>query len=202
MSRMPSPWLRAGLLLCCVAVVGALVGATWESTLTPEEEAFDEGSLAGLPESPLWYDGPSEASRRVVERATAELPPYKDAVPQALDADYLGPGSRIAVAWFTTRDTPDEVLGFYHQTLLEAGLPVLAHRYNANAGYVGFQEPFTQETHLVSVLAQSGTSWVFVSSGEATTLLEGQMRLPEELPMPVKGSARLLLSRDTKEPTP
>jgi hypothetical protein len=177
------PWLRAGLLLFCVAVVGALVGTGWESTLPPEEN-LEADSLAGLPTSPYWYSGPSEANRQVVQRATAELPPYKDAVPQALEADYLGPNSRIAVAWFMTHDTPDQVLGFYRQALLEMGIPVLAHRYNANAGYVGHMDPSTKETHLVSVLAQGGQTWVFVSSGGATSLLQAPEQLPKELPLP------------------
>jgi hypothetical protein len=130
----------------------------------------------------------------VVQRATAQLPPYQDAVPQALEADYLGPSSRIAVAWFMTRDTVDQVLGFYRQELLEAGLPVLAHRYNANSGYVGHVDPATKETHLVSVLAQGGQTWVFVSSGEASSLLKDQEQLPEELPMPVGAREPVVLA--------
>jgi hypothetical protein len=130
----------------------------------------------------------------VVQRATAELPPYKDSVPQELEADYLGPNSRIAVAWFVTSDTLDEVLGFYYQTLLEAGLPVVSHLYNENAGYVGHVDPATKEAHLVSALDQGGQTWVFVSSGDAHSLLKDQDPLPEELPMPTGAQEPVVLS--------
>ena len=194
MSNAPSPWLRAGLLLFCVAVVGTLVGASWESSIPSEEAEFEAESLAGQPTSPFWYDGPSKASRQIVQRATAELPPYRDAVPQALESDYMGPDSRIAVAWFMTNDTPDQVLNFYHRAILDAGLPVLAHRYNANAGYVGHMDPSTKETHLVSVLAQGKQTWVFISSGEATSLLKDQEQVPQELPLPRESQEPIVLA--------
>ncbi len=188
MSNTGFPWLRASLLLLCVAVVGALIGVGWESLSTESPEALDAAQESwqgeGLPTSPVGDTGLSEAERQVVRRATAQLPPYHDAVPRPLAADYLGRGSPIAVAWFSTRDTPAQVLGFYRKAILDAGLPVMQHDYRANAGYVGHVDPASHQTHLVSVLAQGGETLVFVSNGQVDALLEGQEPWPEVVPMP------------------
>ncbi|HYH99763.1 hypothetical protein [Hyalangium sp.] len=194
----PSLWLRVSLLLCCVAVVGILLGAGWESIAASEEEVpegvWEAQPLPALPESPLWYGGPSEGQRQVVARATAQLPPYPDAVAQALAADYLDPGSRIAVAWFVTRDPPERVLRFYREALLDEGLPVMEHRYHLNAGYVGHVDPASREAHIVSVLAQGGETVVFVSSGQVDSFLEGSSPLPEGLPMPEGAETPVVLA--------
>jgi hypothetical protein len=198
MPRGPSLWLRFSLLLCCVAVVGALLGAGWESIAASEEEVpedvWEAQPLSELPESPMWYGGPSEGQRQVVQRATAQLPPYHDAVPQALAADYLDPGSSIAVAWFVTRDPPERVLRFYREALLGEGLPVMEHRYNLQAGYVGHVDPASREAHLVSVLAQGGETVVFVSSGQVDSFLQGPSPLPKGLPMPEGAEAPVVLA--------
>ncbi len=116
MAGEPSPLARAGLLLFSVAVVGALIGFGWESSLPDEDKPLVQlptGAADELPSSPRWYSGPSPEERAITHRATAGLPPYKEAAPQALAADYLDPGSKIAVAYFTTRDKPEQVLSFY-----------------------------------------------------------------------------------------
>ncbi|KFE68958.1 hypothetical protein [Hyalangium minutum] len=199
MSNTVSPWLRGSLLLFCVAVIGALIGTGWEMSGASGEERFDaevenDAPESDLPRSPRGPGTFSESERQVIRRATSELPPYPRAVPRAMAADYLAPGSPIAVAWFATSDTPDQVLGFYHQAILDAGLPAMQHWYNPNAGYVGHVNPATQETHLVSVLAQGGETLVFVSSGQVDSFLEGQTPLPQELPMPEGASPPVVLT--------
>src|SRR5262245_7928733 len=108
MTREPSPLARAGLLLFSVAAVGVLIGLGLESGFSEfDEPPLDDlptGAADELPSSPNWYSGPSAEERAITRRATAGLPPYKDAVPEALAADFLDPGSRIAAAYFTTRD--------------------------------------------------------------------------------------------------
>lgn len=190
MAREPSSLARAGLLLFSVAVVGALIGFGWESSLPDEDKPLVQlptGAADELPSSPKWYSGPSPEERAITLRATSGLPPYKQAAPEALAADYLDPGSKIAVAYFTTKDKPFEVLEFYRTTLLDAGIPTVQHLYNDNAGYVGYMRPNTQEMHMVSALAQGGETTVFVSSGQVASFVEGQdqdTRVPQALPMP------------------
>jgi hypothetical protein len=101
-----------------------------------------------------------------------------------LAADYLGPGAPMAVAWFSTKDTPDQVLAHYEGTLVDAGLPPLGKRYGANGGYVGYWSPASKDVHLISVLAQGGETYVFVSSGQVGALLEGNAAVPPWVPLP------------------
>jgi hypothetical protein len=197
MSKGPSPLARAGLLLFSVAVVGALIGFGWEASLYDEEAPLVElptGAADDLPSSPKWRSGPSSEERAIIQRATSGLPPYKDAVPEALAADFLDPGSRIAAAHFMTRDTPDEVLGYYRGTLLDAGLPIVQHRYNENAGYVGYMVPHTQVVHMVSALAQGGETAVFISSGQVASFIENQGEVPQGLPLPPGVSKPMVLT--------
>jgi hypothetical protein len=199
MAPEPSPWARAGLLLGTVVVVGALVGFGWEASLHAHEASFDEEAEGAeeedmLPESPGWDASPSREEREVVRRATSGLPPYGAAAPRALAADYLDSNSRIAAAWFLTTDPPEQVLAFYRQALLDAGLPPVEHRYEANAGYVGYLDPATREVHVVSVLAQGGETVVFISSGQVEPFLQGRGEVPEELPLPEGARAPVVLT--------
>jgi hypothetical protein len=189
MAREPSPLARAGLLLFSVAVVGALIGVGFEISLAPDEDLplvqLPTGASDERPSSPKWYSGPSPEERAITARATAGMPPYKDAAPEALSADFLDPGSKIAVAYFTTQDTPDQVLAYYKEKLLAGGLPIVQERYNENAGYVGYMVPNTLEMHMVSALAQGGETTVFVSTGQVASFVENQgQQVPQDLPVP------------------
>lgn len=199
MSKGPSPLARAGLLLFSVAAVGALIGTAWEERVYNTEGAelmeIPMGAADERLPSPKSYSGPSLEERAIIQRATGGLPPYKDAVPEALAADFLDPGSRIAAAYFMTKDTPDQVLGFYQGTLLDAGIPIVQHRYNENAGYVGYMVPHTQVMHMVSALAQGGETTVFVSSGQVASFVENQgQQMPAGLPVPAGAGKPVVLT--------
>ncbi|WNG40253.1 hypothetical protein F0U60_46015 [Archangium minus] len=200
-SQSPSPLLRAFLLAFSIMTVGSLIGFGWEmgvhGDVLEEEQALEElmeaeGRAESL--SPDWRKGPSEEEREIIQRATSGLPPYKDAVPQALAADYLDPSSKLAAAWFMTPDSPQEVVGFYREALAKAGLPTVEHFYNSNAGYVAYMEPRSRRVHTVSVLAQGGETAVFVSAGQVASFLEGGNAVPAGLPMPPEVEAPVVLT--------
>ncbi|WP_224364601.1 hypothetical protein [Hyalangium versicolor] len=186
-------------MLFSVAAVGALIGTGLESGFSEDEETplveLPTGAGDEIPSSPKWYSGPSPEERAITLRATAGLPPYKNAVPEALAADFLDPNSRIAAAYFTTPDRPDEVLNYYQGALLDAGLPIVQHRYNENSGYVGYMTPHTKEMHMVSALAQGGETTVFVSSGQVVSFVENQgQQVPQGLPLPPGASKPVVLT--------
>jgi hypothetical protein len=165
MARRSSKPLQLGALAFIVSATTIPIGLKWGHSLFRKE----------APETGL----------QVVRRATQGLPPYKQALPQALAADYMGPDSRIAVAWFMTRDTPEEVLGFYRAVLGQAGLPVLSHRYDTNAGYVGYREPGNPELRLVSALRHGEETLVLLSSAHRSSLPQARRaQVPWDLPMP------------------
>ncbi|ADO76148.1 hypothetical protein [Stigmatella aurantiaca] len=204
MTQRLSPLARAGLLLFSVAVVGALIGFAWEGEVHEREEARLEALMTSAtqelnassraPSSAQASSGISEAERNIIQRATQGLPPYKGAVPQALAADFLGPNAPMAAAWFMTEDSPQEVLGFYQGSLLDAGLPIYFHNYNENAGYVGYMEPHTKVMHTVSVLVQGQQTAVFVSKGKVADLLDNPVPMPAGLSLPPGAGEPMVLS--------
>jgi hypothetical protein len=193
-----SPGVRASALLFSVAVVGGLIGFTWEHaahdpSFEPDvvsEEFPDEGPFELLGER---QRSPEEEAS--LQRALSHFPPYPRASrPEVLAVDYLGQNAPIAVAWLTTQDTPDQVLEHYRQVLKEQGLPAIGQRYNTHAGFVGYWSPESDEVFLVSVLAQGGETLMFVSSGNLTSLLEQKGLVPNWLPLPAQLEQQAFLS--------
>ena len=185
-----SKWVgRAAALLVAVAVVGVLLGVAMEDYIygnAPTElEEAEIRANAELP--PLPSNKRSAAEEAILARALVHFPPYPNATrrPEVLAADYLGPESPIAVAWFTTKDKPRQVLAHYRDLLLEKGLPVLQDDYGENGGYVGYWSPVSEEVRLVSVIYQDGESMVFVSAGQVGPALSNKRPLPDWIPMPM-----------------
>jgi hypothetical protein len=186
MTGEPRPAVRAAALLFSMAVVGGLIGFSWErlvyeapadvmDQVTPDDMLTQPARRTRTPEQ-----------EEILQRALSHFPPYpRGSRPEVLAADYLGSDVPIAVAWFSTEDTPDQVLAHYNSTLLDAGLPTVGERYSEHAGYVGYWSPASEEVHLVSVLAQGGETLVFVSSGRMARMLEGPPKVPEWIPLPL-----------------
>lgn len=181
----PRPSVRAVSLLFSLATAGGLIGFGWERFAS-------EGIPDALEPVPLERPAPARQRRTpeeeaVLQRALSAFPPYpRGGRPEVLAADYLGPGLPLAVAWFSTRDTPEQVLSHYQGVLLEAGLPVLGERHGPSAGYVGYWSPSTLEVNLVSVMAQGGETLVFVSSGKVEPRPESLGKVPEWIPLPAR----------------
>lgn len=181
------PSVRVGLWFFSLAVAGGTIGFAWERAAYRAEpvplERLQAQAEQELPSGGLDRTPQEEA---VLSRALAHFPPYPRANgrPEVLAADYLGPGVPIAVAWFSTQDTPEQVMAHYQGTLLDAGLPVLIDRHGVNGGYVGYWSPASKESHLVSVIAQGGETYVFVSSGQVEPLLTGKPPVPDWVPVP------------------
>ncbi|RKH08290.1 hypothetical protein D7V97_19955 [Corallococcus sp. CA053C] len=181
------PAFRTAAVLVSVAVVGTLLGMGWEevryggarSELERAEAAVDavEQEARGLERS--------KHDEAVLARTLSYFPPYPNGGrPEALAADYLGPDTPIAVAWFATKDSSDQVLQHYRKFLLDEGLPVVGVRFNDNAGYVGYWVPKNDEVRLMSTLHQGGETMVFVSSARMARYLERAGRVPDGVPVP------------------
>ncbi|WP_426749168.1 hypothetical protein [Myxococcus sp. Y35] len=183
------PAVRIPALLFSVAVAGSLIGFTWEHAVYrgsggTQEEWSPPDLTTEVAASPRgWVRTPAEEA--ILQRTLVHFPPYpKASRPEALAADYLGPGAPMAVAWFSTEDSPKQVLEHYAQALLAKGFPVLRQSHGENGGYVGYWSPATEEVRLVSTLAQGGETLVFVSAGQVGPMLERAAAVPEWLPVP------------------
>ncbi|CAM3078831.1 hypothetical protein G4177_04770 [Corallococcus sp. ZKHCc1 1396] len=183
------PAFRAGTLLASVAVVGVLLGVAWEDVrysgaptalerVEAQVEARETAQDTGLPAR-------TKRDEAILARTLTYFPPYpKASRPEALAADYMGPDAPIAVSWFATTDSSDQVLEHYRKVLLDQGLPVIGMRFNPNAGYVGYWVPDTEEVRLVSTLHQGGETMAFVSAGQMANVLNRDSRVPDWIPVP------------------
>lgn len=197
MATASSPTLRIPALLLSVAVVGALIGSGWEHAAyggqSSQEWTPPDAEVRTAPARP----GRTPEEEALLRRALSHFPPYPRASrPEVLAADYLGPGVPMAVAWFSTEDSPGQVLEHYEKELLAGGLPVLVHRFAGDKGYVGYWSPATEEVRLVSVLEQGGETLVFVSAGQVGEMLKRARAVPDWVPLPGELAAPLAITFD------
>ncbi|MBN9688101.1 MULTISPECIES: hypothetical protein [unclassified Corallococcus] len=185
------PAFRTAAVLVSVAVAGIVMGMGLEEArygsarteLERAEAAADELDQ----EATAAQSGPTRSKRdeAILARTLTYFPPYpRGGRPEALAADYLGPDTPIAVAWFSTQDSSDQVLQHYRQVILDEGLPVVGVRFNDNAGYVGYWVPKDDEVRLMSTLHQGDETIVFVSSARMRNYLERAGRVPAGIPVP------------------
>ncbi|MBZ4415125.1 hypothetical protein [Myxococcus sp. RHSTA-1-4] len=183
------PVIRVPALLFSVAVVGCLIGFAWERVAyrnAPVDGEWEPPAQPGHGEAGATRGGArTPGEEAVLKRALSHFPPYPRASrPEVLASDYLGPGVPMAVAWFSTKDTPAQVMEHYAKALLEKGLPVLRQVHGEKGGYVGYWSPATMEVRLVSALEQGGETLVFVSAGQVHGLLERAIEMPAWVPLP------------------
>ncbi|HZI13347.1 MAG TPA: hypothetical protein VE153_23400 [Myxococcus sp.] len=192
--------VRIPALLFSVAVVGGLIGFSWEEAMYGARAASTEAEwelpvLAEEEPPPELERTPAEEA--ILQRALSHFPPYPRASrPAVLAADYLGAGVPMAVAWFSTEDPPAQVLEHYARALLAAGLPIARQAHGKHGGYVGYWSPDAEEVRLVSVLAQGGETLVFVSAGQVKALLERAAPVPGWVPLPAQLSESRALTFD------
>jgi hypothetical protein len=186
------PAFRTAAVLFSVAVVGVLMGIAWEDvTYGKTESALDQMEARAAAQEAK-EDSKDDAFRRskreeaILSRSLTYFPPYPNAGrPEALAADYLGPDVPIAVSFFTTKDSSDQVLDHYRKVILEQGLPVIGVRFSENTGYVGYWEPDTEEIRLVSTMQQGGETMAFVSAGQVGNMLQRHAaQIPAWAPVP------------------
>lgn len=182
------PAFRAGALLFSVSVVGVLLGVAWEDASYGKVES----ELERVEDQAQAMEAKQEGVRRskreeaVLARSLTYFPPYPNAGrPEALAADYLGPDVPIAVAFFTTKDSSDQILQHYRKVILDQGLPVIGARFSENSGYVGYWEPDTEEVRLISTLQQGGETMALVSAGQMGNMLRrSAAQIPDWAPVP------------------
>jgi hypothetical protein len=200
------PAFRTAALLFSVAVVGTLIGVAWEDVTYGKAESSLEQMEARAAALEAKQESKEDAFRRskreeaILARSLTYFPPYPNAGrPEALAADYLGPDVPIAVAFFTTKDSSDQVIQHYRKVILDQGLPVIGARFSENSGYVGYWEPETEEVRLVSTLHQGGETMAFVSAGRMGNLLQRRsIQIPEWAPVPpdLREAATLTLNME------
>lgn len=190
------PILRVAVILGSVSVLGLFLG--WMLERQYGGPVYDDDEAPELPTIPTGAlpqreGGPSAWESEVLKRATAGLPPYPNAEPHALGADWLGPNVPIAAAWFTTRDSPDQVLDFYKGQLYDAGIPGTESRPSESSGYVAYMVPLNGVIRSVTATRQGEETVVLVSNGNMAPLVEEKPNVPAELPHPPEAENTMAL---------
>ena len=196
------PALRVIVILGSVAILGLFLGWMLErmfyGAIVHEDEA-ELPVLDTLAAAPSNASGPTEWEIDTIRRAVEGLPRYPGAVPQALAADYLGANAPIAVAWFTTKDSPDRVLEYYRDAFVDAGIPSNHARASENGGYVGYMVPTTGFMRVITALAQGGQTVVFASNGNVIPALERSGEVPADLPHPPAATDTLVMNLNQEQ---
>ncbi|RKH56442.1 hypothetical protein [Corallococcus aberystwythensis] len=180
------PAFRIGSVLVTVAVAGGLIGMGLEEVRYGGSTELERAEAAAdAVEQEARTLRRSRQDEAILARTLSYFPPYPNGGrPEALAADYLGPDAPIAVAFFETKDSSDQVLQHYRKFLLDKGLPVVGLRFNQNAGYVGYWSPSTEEVRLMSTMRQGDTTEVFVSTARVASYLERDSQVPSWVPVP------------------
>ena len=182
--------VRVGRVLGGVALLG-IVGGVGLSLL---KDRRDEEKLAeirrakppGVPNLPA-APRPLQAPKPDPE-ALAGLPPYPNAQPMPVMSQPTGVGGEMKLAWFTTDDTPDQVLNFYEHWLDREGKAVVSHHFKGKegSGYAGYFEGADPDgkLHMIAVMRQSGQTLVFPSVSSPTLMVERRGEDLSGLPSP------------------
>ena len=186
-----------GLLFGVVILGGVLgTGAYW--IRASQEDTQLEAIMAQSPHS---VDPARAISVDLTAPSPAALegiPAYPRAVPRRVAESMQGQGSQLAVAWFTTDDSVEDVLAYYEAAFTQQKAPYVSHRYNDRSGYVGWLQPdraggLSEDSgfeilegvmHLVSVMKEGRQTAVLLSASRPMELLDNPSRLPPGVVLP------------------
>ncbi len=172
---------RPVLVLLSAAFIGVAAGIFLERINRDEEALHDPPPVAedAIP-APIAMGANGRPEKPA---AMARLPVYPGAAPQALGDSATLHGIDINMAWFTTPDSPQQVLSWYRQTLAEAGHYVLSSAMPGGARYVGFHDAEANETNTVTIMDFGGETLVFPALGRRGDVRRSE-EIPQDLPHP------------------
>jgi hypothetical protein len=164
-------------VLLAAAVLGSVLGTVIAFRREAEDEqarqaleAADDGASA----EPL---EPPDKSGRVTLAAVQGLPQYPGAHVRPISS-----GEQLEVAWFSTRDSVEQVLAFYEKEFTEKGVMPVSYQYSEHAGYAGYMDVPDHRMHLVSVIRQKDETLVFPSTSYPEKMLAGGSAPPAGVP--------------------
>ncbi|MFT3841856.1 MAG: hypothetical protein QM723_33000 [Myxococcaceae bacterium] len=157
-----------------VIVLAAVLGTAGGVGLSLRKQANDRKELKQVKQladtlpaehfPPAPRATPADMSAPPVDpRALEGIPPYPNANPRDLAQKQRVQGDDLHMAWFTTDDDIDQVLGFYEKKFSDMGRFLVHHRFSPGAGYVGYLDMGDEKLHLISVMKNRGHTVVFPS---------------------------------------
>ena len=206
-TRSISVWKALGL----AAVVGIVAGIVLAETQRPPE--FDEREAERLAEQVIPTGEPlirPEDPKKQPEnfmapdpRSLRGIPPYPSASPRRLVASHPGASQTMAISWFETGDSVEDVLSFYEKAFTESNFMFTSHRYSPQRGYVSWFEHDQTELegvptfgkgllHMISATREGNRTQVLLSATEPQKILENATPMPAGVRVPPGGTPQVI----------
>jgi hypothetical protein len=114
----------------------------------------------------IQVEGPGKPlqSGRVHLTAVEGLPQYPNAFVRPLTSSGKDGGVEMNIAWFSTKDSMDDVLNFYAMELNAKGKRWVVHEFSPTSGYAAYLDLHDHRLHMVSVMVERHETLVFASS--------------------------------------
>jgi hypothetical protein len=180
-------------------LTGAVISTVQQRKIDAElERVYDEGQT--LVPSTIPPATTVEDYMRPDPESLRGIPPYPGANPRRMGSMPAYQGQEFASAWFSTRDSVEDVVSFYEKAFEDLPTPVVSHRFSPNGGYVAFYEMpnldaglpdggsvdvMSGKVHLVTAVHSGSQTLVFVSNSQPmaylnnAATLRGGVQLPE-----------------------
>jgi hypothetical protein len=188
-------------LLSVAAVLGLLMGAMLARPPPEEENEAMLAAAEATAERMLPMGAPVEVGSgkggdpmAADPRSLYGIPPYPNAVPRRLSDQTQAMGMPMVASWFTTTDRLDEVLNFYVAAYQDAGVPIVSHQFDDQAGYVAWMDEEGTDAgfaegpvHMISAIRNTPSSTetiVLLSASRPQRLLEAAQQVPEAIVLP------------------
>lgn len=189
--------VHVGWILLGAAVVGTVAGlviaersqSAFEAELDDMQAQAEKLMPMGAPLEPRR----SSADPMAPDPASLRgLPAYPGALPRRMMTTPRGQGIPMAVSWFQTFDTAEQVLSYYEKRFNQDQIPAVSGRYTPNQGYVAWLErPKVDDgglpegvLHMVSAIQQGKQTTVLLSASEPQRMLQAAPQLPEGVVLP------------------
>lgn len=197
--------------LGAAAVVGTLMGIALAAFQRPPPEFEEEAeALAAkvipggdpilVPQAP---PGTSQDMMAPDPRSLNGLPPYPGAKPRRMLSSHPGADLTMAISWFNTGDSVEDVLSFYEREFTAANLLFTSHRYESGRrGYVSwFEHDYSNDQqpvfgkgvmHMVSATREGSNTTVMLSATEPQKILDNITPLPAGIKVPPGATPQVL----------
>jgi hypothetical protein len=185
--------VRSLSTLKLVALAGALGAVAGIALSVYRSRAADEHFSAALDEAGRALPTADFRHRQSVDplapdpESLAGIPPFPDAAPRRLSKATRGQGSPMAISWFETPKSVDEVISFYEVAFSKMQVVFSARRYNERSGYASYFEnptqPETSRLRLVSAIREGESTVVMISNLRPLELLK-TAQLPSGIWLP------------------
>lgn len=178
------------LLLAAVvgAVAGVLLANSRQDDRSPEEIAEEEVDKVMLAQAAT-----DSTAMAPDPRSLDGIPPYPGAHPRKLTSIGTLPNTPMAISWFQTTDSADQVLKFYEKAFEKENRVAMVQRFSPTMGYAGWIEDNPDGgvglLHMVSVSKQYSHTMVLLSASQPEAILNRQARLPGGLQLPPGSSS-------------